>query len=290
MALTQDYLDNLSYFFDTPDGAIEALFGDFSRIIRVNPASNIKLDGLDKFSDNIYWLKDDITMDEKDIFVQNPSSLLPVLALDPQDSDKVLDMCSAPGGKLTYIAELAPNADITAYEVSPDRYNRLKRFLAKRELNNINLKLGDSSKVFNRYADNFDKILLDAPCSSDIHQFGQGKDDFFSAKNSKKLAIKQYSLLSSAYMMLKPGGTLVYSTCTMSIFENELVIDKLLTRHDDAIVEEIPQEIFDLPDLKRLQPIKPLPLKHENISKKVLRVNFMNGIYEPFFVAKIKKK
>lgn len=288
MALTQDYLNNLSYFFDTPDKAVGALFGDFSRVIRLNPVSNIRLDGLDKYCDNIYRLKDNVDMDEKDVFIQNPSSLLPVLALEPQNSDKILDMCSAPGGKLTYMAELAPNADITAYEVSPDRYNRLKRFLTKRELN-INLKLGDSSKIFNKYGNHFDRILLDAPCSSDIHQFGQEKDDFFSAKNSKKLAIKQYSLLSSAYMMLKPGGTIVYSTCTMSIYENELVIDKLLTRHDDAVLDEIPKKIFDLPDLKRLNPIKPLPVKHENISEKVLRADFMDGIYEPFFVARIKK-
>lgn len=227
-------------------------------------------------------------MDEKDVFIQNPSSLLPVLSLEPNNGDKILDMCAAPGGKLTYIAELAPSADITAYEVSPDRYNRLKRFLSKRQLN-INLRLGDSSKVFNKYNNYFDKILLDAPCSSDIHQFGQGKYDFFSAKNSKKLAIKQYSLLSSAYMMLKSGGTLIYSTCTMSIYENEFVIDKLLTRHDDAILDEIPQEILYLPDLKRLEPIKPIPVKNEDISEKVLRVDFMGGIYEPFFVARIRK-
>lgn len=289
MEVTQDYLDTLSYFFPSPADIIPVLSSDFSRVIRINPVSDIRLDNLDKYFDNIYRLKELVDMDEKDVFVQNPSSLLPVLALEPLDGDRVLDMCSAPGGKLTYIAELAPNADITAYEVSPDRYNRLKRFLAKRMLN-INLKLGDSSKIFNKYNKYFDKVLLDAPCSSDIHQFGQGKYDFFGAKNSKKLAIKQYSLLSSAYMMLKPGGTLIYSTCTMSIYENELVIDKLLSRHDDAVLDEIPREILHLPDLKRLQPIKPLLLKHENISEKVLRVDFMDGIYEPFFVAKIKKK
>lgn len=288
MEITQDYLDTLSYFFQSPADITPLLSGDFSRVVRLNPVSDIRLDNLDKYFDNVYCLKELVDMDEKDVFIQNPSSLLPVLALEPLNSDKVLDMCAAPGGKLTYIAELAPSADIVAYEVSPDRYNRLKRFLAKRGLN-INLKLGDSSKIFNKYNNYFDRILLDAPCSSDIHQFGQGKYDFFSAKNSKKLAIKQYSLLSSAYMMLKAGGTLIYSTCTMSIYENEFVIDKLLTRHDDAILGDIPQKIFDLPDLKRLNPIKPLPLKHENISEKVLRVDFRDGIYEPFFVAKIRK-
>lgn len=288
MEVTQDYLDNLSYFFQRPADIIPALSRDFSRVIRLNPPSDIRLDDLDKYIDNIYWLNEPVDMDEKDVFIQNPSSLLPVLSLEPHNGAKILDMCAAPGGKLSYIAELAPSADITAYEVSPDRYNRLKRFLTKRELN-INLRLGDSSKVFNKYADHFDKILLDAPCSSDIHQFGQGKYDFFSAKNSKKLAIKQYSLLSSAYMMLKPGGILIYSTCTMSIYENELVIDKLLTRHDDAVLDEIPVEILHLPDLKRLQSIKPLPVKHDNISEKVLRVDFMDGIYEPFFVTRIKK-
>lgn len=283
----QEYIDNLGCFYNDKEEALLALLRDFARIVRINPASGIIPD-LTPFISDIYISNGENNYDEKDVFSQNPSSLLPILALGPDNSDTILDMCAAPGGKLSYMAELAPAAAITAYETSPDRYNRLKRFLSKRELN-INLKLGDSSKVFGRYMGYFDKILLDAPCSSDIHQFEQGKYGFFSAKNSKKLAIKQYSLLSSAYMMLKPGGIIVYSTCTMSIYENELVIDKLLSRHEDAVAEELPGNVLSMPGLKRLHPLKELPLKHNDISDKVLRVDFRDNMYEPFFVAKIRK-
>ena len=186
------------------------------------------------------WFKDAYLIGEsfekKDEFIFDPVSLVPCLALDPKKDDKLLDMCAAPGTKTFIMSFLTENeAYITANDISAFRVKRLKGIVNKYSL---------SVEVLNQSGrkidGNFDKILLDAPCS------GEGmvnkKEKLFehwSEKRLRLLAKKQKKLISHAFSLLNPGGTLVYSTCTFEPEENEEVVDFLLKKHPEAKLEGI---------------------------------------------------
>src|SRR3989344_123358 len=177
-------------------------------------------------------------------FIFDPVSLLPCLALNPQKTDRILDMCAAPGTKTFIMSFLTENeAHITANDISAPRLKRLRGVVKK---------YGLSVEITNRsgrtLSGSFNKILLDAPCS------GEGmvnkKEKAFahwSEKRMKLLAKKQKKLLLHAFDLLEKGGTLVYSTCTFAPEENEAVIDTLLRKHPDAVLQHIGVKIKHAP-------------------------------------------
>lgn len=161
------------------------------------------------------------------IYIQNISSMLPVLALDPKEGENILDMCSAPGGKATMIQSVTGNkANVTACELNKIRYDKLKYNI---EMQGANVYL--LNKDARLLDDNlkYDKILLDAPCSGsgtlDISNANYEK--YFTNKLISKSIENQRKLISKALRLLKKGGTLVYSTCSILNCENEEVVDKL---------------------------------------------------------------
>lgn len=171
-----------------------------------------------------------------DEFIFDPVSLVPCLALAPKKSDRILDMCAAPGTKTFILSFLTDNeARIVANDINNYRVKRLKSIVDK---------YGLSVEVLNesgrKLEGNFDKILLDAPCS------GEGmvnkKEKLFEHWSEKKVKImvkKQKKLIAHAFEMLAPGGTLIYSTCTFAPEENEEVVDFLLKKNDNAEIKEI---------------------------------------------------
>ena len=160
-----------------------------------------------------------------EIYVQSLSSMLPVLALNPSENENILDMCAAPGGKTTMIQSLANNkVNLTAVELHKDRYEKLLFNLDRQSANaltfNMNsIDLDDNFK--------FDKILLDVPCS------GSGTLDLSSNKYKEhftddlinKCVKTQKRLVKKAFRLLKKGGILIYSTCSLLKVENEEIID-----------------------------------------------------------------
>ena len=201
------------------------------------------------------------------VYVQNAASWLPVLALNAQPGEEVLDVCAAPGGKTSHIAALANNeAIITANDNSRPRLAKLRSNLTRLGVTNVEYTLFDATQLARKLEGRqFDKILLDAPCS------GEGMmtlpyDDLDSKKPSgsvaplqnrlagvksqdkdfatwsiahiKRLQQLQKRILAQSWQLLKPGGTLVYSTCTMAPEENEAVIDYLLRHNDDVEVHQ----------------------------------------------------
>lgn len=178
-----------------------------------------------------------------DFYIQNLSSIFATLVLDPQQEEKILDMCSAPGSKTTHIADIVKNkALILANDVEVSRTNSLRnvidQFGAEKS---VKITLSDASEFGRKYPDYFDRVLLDAPCSGEgrIYMKGDKPLRFWSIKKIKGSVMTQRSLIESAFRTLKPGGTLVYSTCTLEPDENEGVITYLLEKHKNAEVVDI---------------------------------------------------
>lgn len=165
-------------------------------------------------------------------FIQNAASWLPVLALDPQPGDEILDVCAAPGGKTSHIAALAGNqAIITANDNSRPRLAKLRANLDRLGVTNTETTLFDATQIARKLEGRqFNKILLDAPCSGEGMMHLDRDKDFatWSVAHIKRLQQLQKKILVQAWHLLAPGGTLVYSTCTMAPEEDEAVVDYLL--------------------------------------------------------------
>ena len=160
------------------------------------------------------------------IYLQSLSSMLPVLWLAPKKNVDILDMAAAPGGKTTQIAALTQNsANITACEMNKMRAERLKYNIEKQGASSVYVMVTDSRKLDAYFS--FDQILLDAPCSGS-GTITMGEKRRFTKEWLEKISHTQLTLLQKAISLLKPGGTMVYSTCSILACENEEIIKKVL--------------------------------------------------------------
>ncbi|MBF0570049.1 MAG: RsmB/NOP family class I SAM-dependent RNA methyltransferase, partial [Candidatus Omnitrophica bacterium] len=155
------------------------------------------------------------------VYFQNISSLIPALVLKPVPGDRILDLCAAPGSKTTQMSGLMNNqGEITAVEAVRPRFFRLHSVCGLLGAKNVKLVLTDGRRF--RAHQLFDKILVDAPCSSE-GRFKAGDPESFgywSTRKIKEMSQKQKGLLMNAGRLVKPGGDLVYSTCTLAPEEN----------------------------------------------------------------------
>ena len=166
-------------------------------------------------------------------YIQALTSMLPPCVLNPSEKDVVLDLCSAPGSKTTQLAEMMNNKGILVVnELEIDRIKALVFNLDKMNFLNYGV-VNKRGEILSKYYDSyFDKILVDAPCSGlGIIQKKNEVNHWWSLERVKNLSEIQLKLLVSAIKMLKVGGELVYSTCTLTPEENELLIDKVLQKY-----------------------------------------------------------
>ena len=152
---------------------------------------------------------------------QSPSSVLAVDALATGGRCEVLDLCSAPGGKAVYASELAPAATVTACDVHPHRVELIKKYAARMGADNVRPVLSDATVFEPRFEGRFDFVMADVPCTC----FGTFKKhpDVFLQRGEEaiaKLAETQRRIIDNAVRYLKPGGVMVYSTCTLFKEEN----------------------------------------------------------------------
>ena len=203
-----------------------------------------------------------------EIYLQSLSSMIPAIIIDPKERENILDMTAAPGGKTSQMAAIANNkVFLTACEKNKIRLDRLQYNMQKQGVKNINIMQEDSRKLSNYFS--FDKILLDAPCS------GSGTENVFNSNFTEELIKRscktQEELLTKALSILKHGGEMVYSTCSILKEENEEILNKVLKKFKAQIVPiQIPKEIPVLPtSIDGVVTICPTKL------------------YEGFFVAKI---
>lgn len=225
---------------------------------------------------------------EGSIYIQNAASWLPVLALDPQPGERILDVCAAPGGKTAHIAAATSNqAHITANDNSRPRMARLKANLNRLGVKDVEYSLYDATSLARKYEGPlFDKILLDAPCSGEGMMTLESDKDFatWSVAHIKRLQQLQKKIVLQAWQLLRPGGVLVYSTCTMAPEENEAVVDYLLRRNNNAIIRSIKSP---LPNI--VPPVMSWNGRDFNPSIQFALRLIPAPEAEAFFVAKIEK-
>jgi 16S rRNA C967 or C1407 C5-methylase (RsmB/RsmF family) len=173
-------------------------------------------------------------------YVLDPASVLVAENLSVQPGEKVLDLCAAPGGKSLVLAQslfALPNSksELVLNELSPDRRERLKKvvqqYIPRDVRDQVWIKGKDGTRFGLEVQNHFDAILLDAPCSGERHLLENEKElRQWKEQRTKGLAQKQYNLLCSAWLALKPGGRLMYSTCSISPLENDGVIDRFFKK------------------------------------------------------------
>lgn len=177
-------------------------------------------------------------------YIQEPSAMAVVEILDPRPGEKILDLCAAPGGKSTQIAGRMGGAGLLlSNEIVPERARTLSRNIERMGVKNA-VVCGEAPKALAmRFPSFFDRILVDAPCSGEgMFRKDETAVQEWSAAQVEVCAARQLSIMEEAAVMLKPGGVLVYSTCTFSPEENEGVISSFLKKHPEFLLEKIPEK------------------------------------------------
>ena len=166
--------------------------------------------------------------------VQEEVSLLPIVLLDPQPGERVLDLCAAPGNKTAQISLAMRNSGtVVANDRNMGRMRAMRHTLDRLGLYNVTTTIHDGSN-FSQQAGPFDKILVDVPCTCE----GTCRKDhtvFDGDVNSQKLVGTQRALLRKAVQLCRPGGRIVYATCTFAPEENELIVDAILREYSGIV-------------------------------------------------------
>ncbi|MFH0752212.1 MAG: RsmB/NOP family class I SAM-dependent RNA methyltransferase [archaeon] len=216
-------------------------------------------------------------------YVQSSASMIPPVVLDPKPGELVLDMCASPGSKTSQMAAMMENKGlIVANDNAISRLKPLTMNLQRCGVSNTVISLMQG----HRFKDlQFDRILVDAPCSG----IGTIRKSYktiqvWNPNFARKLAGIQKQLVSTAFDCLKPGGTLVYSTCTLEPEEDEGVVDAILKLHPDVKLEKISL------DIKRSKCVEEFEgNRYSSEVQKCLRIWPQDNDSEGFFVAKFKK-
>ncbi|MCH8488624.1 MAG: RsmB/NOP family class I SAM-dependent RNA methyltransferase [Oceanicaulis sp.] len=262
-ARRQQFLTRAARVFDVPEGVAEALMSQGRRqSLRFNPLAGVSRSDFE--AEIAPWGEALIPVDwcegawhldlapgealpdhlfsSGQAFIQNASSFVPALALDPKPGERILDLCAAPGGKTSHIAALTGNeAEIWANDALPARLPKLNEVLSLLHVRTASV-TAHPGQFIDRFLDGpFDRILIDAQCT------GEGMFDlrrpvtlrYWSMERVIEYSRLQRKMLMAATKLLKPGGVLVYSTCTLSPEENEASVNHLLSHAPDMLLEPI---------------------------------------------------
>jgi tRNA (cytosine49-C5)-methyltransferase len=210
------------------------------------------------------------------IYPQSLPSILVSLVLSPSRNDSVLDVAAAPGSKFSHMAMLMENRGVlVGNDVKREKISAL--FATINRMNILNSIVTERDGGMLDWANRFDKVLLDAPCTA--LGSGESAPERWELDHSRKISILQKKMLFSAYDALKPGGTLVYSTCTYAKEENEEVVANLLQNVPGAKLEDITLDFPHEPGLS----------EYGDEFRKCRRVYPQHLQSEGFFIAKIRK-
>jgi len=221
------------------------------------------------------------------IYLQGPVSMASVEALDPKPGEIILDMCAAPGSKSTQISQILQGRGVLiANDPVIDRCKALSSNLQRLGVYNVVVTTLDGRAFPKIVGEFFDRVLVDAPCSS----LGIVSKDWsvvrsWSIHNVIRLSRLQSQLLRAAFDCLKLGGALVYSTCTLTVEENELVVHNLLRSRSNAYIEEV--KLNGLRYGEGLTEWNNMKLSDE--LSKSLRIYPYHNNAEGFYIVKIRK-
>lgn len=302
--LPKDFIDSLyeNYTPLTVDKILSGMSGDRNTSLRVNTLKYSIQELMKYFKEKnikferVLWYNDALVIKNKRekeiqsldiydkgyIYMQSLPSMIPPLVLNPKEGEKVLDMTAAPGSKTTQMAMMMNNkGKIIANELDSIRVERLKYNVDMQGAKIVETINGRGEKLGEIYKEQFDKVLLDAPCSGEGRFLANDVKTYrnWSKKTVFQLAKLQKKLFKSAYEALKPGGIMVYSTCTLNKEENEEVLEWAINNLDIKIID-IPFVINE--GVKGFSEEKDLSIE------KAIRILPSKNM-EGFFVAKIKK-
>ena len=303
--LPRDFVDELyeQYTPITVDKILTGMLGERNTSLRVNTIK-YNIQELMKYLreknikfERVSWYNDALIIknaNEKEIqkldiyekgyiYLQSLSSMIPPLVLNPKPGEKVLDLTAAPGSKTTQMVVMMKNDGyILANELDKIRCKRLQYNVKKQGANIVEVINNRGEKVGEEYQEQFDKVLLDAPCSGEGRFLGNNVGTYrnWSKRTVRELAKLQKKLFKSAYTALKPNGMMVYSTCTLNKDENENILQWAIENFNVKLLDinidfkEKMQGFNDGLDGSINKAIRILPSKN----------------MEGFFVAKLKKK
>ncbi len=216
-------------------------------------------------------------------YVQEAASMVPPLVLQPQPGDRVLDMAAAPGSKTSQMAQMMQNKGIiVANDISGMRIAALGINLQRCGASNFLINQGKGERIKGE----FDKVLLDAPCSgTGTIRKSLKTIRMWNPNTVKSIVGQQKKLIQTAFELTAPGGVLVYSTCSLEPEENEGVVDWLLQKNENASVERIQLNIKSSPPVLTFE-----KKEYDKSISKCLRLWPQDNDTEGFFVAKITKK
>jgi NOL1/NOP2/sun family putative RNA methylase len=219
---------------------------------------------------------------EGHVYLQSLSSMVPALVLGPRPGERILDIAAAPGSKTTQMAALMENrGSILANDVDPIRAQRLAYNLRLQGCSIAEIRVGRGEKLGEELRESFDRVLVDVPCSGEgrFVVFEPGTSRSWSTKTVAECVRLQRRLLASGTGALKPGGVLVYSTCTLNLDENERVVQWAL--------DSLPLEVEKLP--------LAIPGTYEGMARgldsgisRALRI-FPDAQKEGFFICRLRK-
>lgn len=168
-------------------------------------------------------------------YIQEPSAMAPVAFLGVKPGERVLDLCAAPGGKSTQIAgRMQGKGLLVSNEIHPQRARILSENVERLGIRNCLVLNESPERLAQVFPDYFDRILVDAPCSGEgMFRKNENAGEEWSPENVERCAARQDEILDCAVAMLRPGGRLVYSTCTFAPQEDEGSVSRLLGRHPE---------------------------------------------------------
>ena len=220
------------------------------------------------------------------IYVQDMASMIPAIVLDPQPGEWVLDMSAAPGSKTTLMAGLMKNQGvILANDIVSKRLRALGKNLERMSVCNTLVNKWFGEQYGNTYFETFDRVLLDPACSGlgTLHKNPEILS-WWTENHCERLAVSQKNLMISALKSLRPGGTMVYSTCTLTPAENEAIVNFALENYPVELESVEFAGLQTWPGMTDFRGEK----FHPSL-KKTIRLYPFDRVTEGFFVAKLRK-
>lgn len=183
-------------------------------------------------------------------YIQDPSAMSTLCAIDIKPDFKILDLCASPGGKTLYAGVKAEKGIVVSNEYNVSRCKTLVGNIERFGLKNhivLNLDAADGKELSQWFNEVFDLVIADAPCSGEgmFRKYPEEALSQWSVQNVKLCAQRQRKILENAAKTVKQGGYLLYSTCTFSLEENEMQIDSFLKDHDEFSLIPVNQKVAD---------------------------------------------
>lgn len=180
-------------------------------------------------------------------YLQEASAMAPVRLLDPQPGERICDLCAAPGGKTTQIAgKMAAEGFLLCNEINPKRAKILSRNIERMGVGNALVTNEAPQTLANRYPGFFDRVLIDAPCSGEgMFRKEEAAITDWSEETVRMCARRQGEILHWGAQLVRPGGRLVYSTCTFAPEENEMAVAAFLEDHPEFTPEPVDAPWFE---------------------------------------------